>query len=262
MDTHWKLVSNSYCWDIHRKQGAFHSCFLRSKKPRWSWNCLQRYRRSSCRLIWFHRVVHSAHFCGATVQWMRVMYTGDSHGCFATWVTQWAVVPHIPPPRACSHHQSISQPRKYANTAKQINLSWLYDKGNPLRSFEHAKTTWWNDKKLNEESCLWNMKHQRNISSLKPTTVDVGLTTLAPSRLIHWSSQKSLPLPFQLALNVDLRLLPSLGLNQTKKIQKVPRYGLKKFKCVWFLSLTKVAEECWRLSVWQLGGCGTMRFEF
>lgn len=186
----------------------------------------------------------------------------DSHRCFATWVTQWAAVPHIPPPRACSHHQSISQPRKYASTAKQINLSWLYDKGNHLRSFEHAKTTWWNDKKLNEESCLWNMKHQRNISSLKPTTVDVGLTTLAPSRLIHWSSQKSLPLPFQLALNVDLRLLPSLGLNQTKKIQKVPRYGLKKFKCVWFLSLTKVAEECWRLSVWQLGGCGTMRFEF
>lgn len=89
---------------------------------------------------------------------MRVMYTGDSHGCFATWVTQWAVVPHIPPPRACSHHQSISQPRKYASTAKQINLSWLYDKGNHLRSFEHAKTTWWNDTKLNEESCVWNIK--------------------------------------------------------------------------------------------------------
>lgn len=106
------------------------------------------------------------------------------------------------------------------------------------------------------------MKHQRNISSLKPTTVDVGLTTLAPSRLIHWSSQKSLPLPFQLALNVDLRLLPSLGLNQTKKIQKVPRYAVVTWKCVWFPSPTKVAEECWRLSVWQLRRCQTMCFEF
>lgn len=66
------------------------------------------------------------------------------------------------------------------------------------------------------------MKHQRNISSLKPTTVHVGLTTLAPGRLIHWSSQKSLPLPFQLALNVDLRLLPSLGLNETEKCQDMP----------------------------------------
>lgn len=56
----WVASTNSYCWDIHRKHGAFHSCFLRSKKPRWSWNCLQRYWRSSCRLIWFHRVVHSA----------------------------------------------------------------------------------------------------------------------------------------------------------------------------------------------------------
>ena len=155
------------------------------------------------------------------------------HNFCATWVTQWAVVPHIPPPRACSHHQSISQPRKYARTAKQINLSWLYDKGNHLRSFENAKTTWWRKRTI--EDRLRNLvyetskEHQLTEANNSPCWPYNFGTRPSYSLELPEESSSSFPTCSQC-------WSASPPITWTQWDRKAPRYAVMTFKCVPFLS--------------------------
>ncbi len=120
-------------------------------------------------------------------------------------------MPHIPPPKACSHHQSESRPQKYEREAQHLRSfpmpKQAGGKKNPLGNLVKFN--------MKGTSAHWNQQQ----------SMLIGLTTLAPSRLIHRSSQKSLPLPFQLALKGDLRLLPALRLNENAEDFRYGNYG-------------------------------------